>query len=265
MVAIDGLRRITARYRDVMKPNLAFAFAVATLAVPAAASTAHAQTAPRPARAFVEGGLGYGWALSTADFVEVDNGTRYHGPSASGVALDLTGGVRVAPGLFVVADVAWGQARTIEGVNQDGDTDRTKVSHVSLSVGARTALPVGPGRLYAQMSLGLVTPFDAVRTQEMANGESRTTTVGYNTGTGGRAEMGYQVDVASKVYLGAGLRLETFATDNVGRTRVRVDQPSGNTETDTFTTDPDAGNNTRRAQALSLQDVRFRLDVGVRF
>ena len=241
------------------------AIALVVLATAATAATAHAQPAPRPARGFVEGALGYGWAPTTSDFVEVDTGTRYHSPSASGPALDLTGGVRVAPGVAIIGDLAWAQAKTVEGVNQDSETDRTKVSYVSLALGARTALPVGPGRLYAQLSLGLVTPFDGVRTQDLGGGMSRTTTVGYNTGLGGRGEMGYQVDLTGRVYLGAGLRLSTFVTDNVGRTRVRVDQPSGDTQTDTFTTDPNAGNDTRRAQSLALQDIRLRISIGARF
>lgn len=244
-----------------MRLSASICIAVCSLA----ATAAHAQPAPTEARGFVEGGLGYGWAPSSGPYVEVSNGTQLASASAQGPGLDLAAGVRVVPGLFVMVDLAWSSARTIEGEDQDGDTSRTKVSATSLAIGLRTTRPLGRGRLYADLALGMVLPFESVRSEHMANGESRTTTIGYNTGTGARAEMGYQVPVSGGVYVGGGLRIEAFATDNIGRERVRVDQPSGDTETDTYTTDPDGGNGTRRAESVSLQDVRLRLDVGYRF
>lgn len=236
----------------------------ALLAVLLAASQAHAQPAPRPARGFVEGGVAYGWGLSTSPFVEVDRGTRLDGPGASGPAIDLVAGYAPVPGLFVIGDLQWAHTSTIVGQNQDGDTDQSKVSHLSFAIGARLTRPLGRGELYGQLSLGMVTPFETERDQQNADGTSRTTTVGYNAGFGGRGEMGYHYDVSDRLFVAGGIRIQTFATDNVGRERVRVDQPGGQVERETYSTDPNA-NNTRRAEALSLQELRFRLGIGYRF
>ncbi len=237
---------------------------VTVFTVLALASVAAAQPAPA-SRGFVEGGLAYGWWLSNSDFIETSNGTALDSPGASGPALDLTGGFAPIPGLYMIGDFQWAHASTIDGQNQDGDTDRTKLSYLSLAFGVRTTVKAGPGEVYAQLGLGVATPFETVREQDLAGGGSRTTTTGYNTGYGGRGEAGYHYAINDHLFIGGGVRVQAFATDNVGRTRTRVDQPSGNIETDTYSTNPDAGGNTRNAQALSVQDVRFRLSVGYRF
>lgn len=236
----------------------------ATLLSTLSLADAQESVTPAPAsKAFVEGGLGYGYQMSNSDFIEVDNGNSLAGPSSSGPALDVTGGYALVPNLYVVGDLQYAYASTITGQDNDGDEEQFSVSYTSFSVGLRSTVPVGSGELYAQMSLGLAFPFDVERDQEFANGDSRNTTIGYNTGLGGRGEMGYHHNLNDKMYLAGGLRLQAFATDNAGRERVETDQPGGNVDRETYTTDPNG--NGRDAEALSLQGLRIRLGFGFRF
>lgn len=229
-------------------------------------SSAIAQpAAPAPASSlFVEGGLAYGYGLSNADFIEVDRGTALESPGSRGPALDLAVGYAFVPNLAVFGDLQHAWASTITGQDQDGDEEELSVSYTSLTAGLRATVPLGAGEVYAQLSVGAVLPFETERDEQRANGESRLTTIGYNTGLGGRGEMGYHFALNDDMYIAAGLRLQAFATDNVGRSRVRVDQPSGDVERDVYTTDPN-GNNQQRAEALSVQDVRARVGFGYRF
>lgn len=231
------------------------------LAQPAATPVA----APAPAhRGFIEGGLAYGYQMSNSQYVEVNNGTLLKGPSSQGVALDLAGGYALVPNVAIMADLQWAHASTRTGQNNDGDTEELSVSFTSLALGLRTTVPVGRGEVYAQLALGIVLPFETELDENRGGGETRNTTIGYNSGIGARGEMGYHFALNERMYLGAGLRLQAFATDNVGKQRVRTEQPSGQVERETYSTNPD-GNNTRDAEALSLQDVRLRIGFGYRF
>lgn len=239
-----------------------FTSTLAVVILSGTAAVAHAQAAPP--KAFVELGLGYGYGLSTSDFLEVSQGTKLDSPHASGPALDLAGGYAFAPNLAVFGDLQWAYASTIEGQNDNGETQQYTVDYTSLGVGLRTTAPIGPGAVYAQLALGAVFPFETERVQHMTNNESRTTTIGYNSGFGARGELGYHYQLNRRLYLLGGVRVQAFATDNVGRERVRVDQPSGNVDRETYSTDPNAPN-TSRAQALSVQDLRLRIGVGLQF
>ncbi|MCX5746281.1 MAG: outer membrane beta-barrel protein [Proteobacteria bacterium] len=240
------------------------AMACAVVVVGSASRASAEPAAPGPSKVFLEGGLAYGYGMSNAGFLEVDRGARLQGPRSSGAAVDLAGGYALVPNLFVFGDLQYAHASTITGQNRDGDTDEYGVSYTSVSVGLRTAVAIGPGEVYAQMSLGVVLPFETERDQRATNGDTRTTTIGYNTGLGGRGEMGYHYALNDRMYLAAGLRLQAFATDNVGRERVRKDSPSGNVDREVYSTDPNA-NNAQQAEALSVQDMRIRLGFGYRF
>lgn len=245
--------------RCTMKLGLSLSIAGCALV-----STARADGASPARRGFVEGGLAYGWQMSNSQYLEVRNGTRLDSPSASGLALDVAGGFAFVPNLAVVGDLQYARATTIRSQNNDGDTSELFVSFTSLAVGLRTLVPIGRGEVYAQLALGVVLPFETERDEDRGGGETRLTTVGYNSGLGARGEMGYHFPIGERMYLGAGFRVQAFATDNVGRERVRTDRPSGQVERDTYTTTP-SGNNTRAAEALSVQDFRVRLGFGVRF
>lgn len=230
--------------------------AAAPVAAQPAVGTAH--------EVFIEGGLGYGYNMSTSQYLAVSNGTKFDSPHAKGPALDLAGGYMFLPNLAVYGDLQFAWASTLTAQNDNGDTEDFSMQYTSMSVGLRTAVPAGPGEVYAQLALGFVLPFDTERDRQQVNGDSRLTTVGYNSGFGARGEMGYHYNVNERLYLAGGLRLQAFATDNVGRERVRTDSPSGNVDRETYSTDPNA-NNTARAEALSVQDLRIRIGVGYRF
>ncbi len=244
-----------------MKVNLVVLAVLGT-----AATGAHAQPAAVP-KGFVEVGLGWGYAMSNAQFLEVNNGTLLAPPHASGLELDVGGGYQLVPGISIIGDFQHASATSIQGSGGNGSTAQYSTSYNSLTVGVRAAHPVGPGELYADFALGMAFPFDTHADGTfggggMGGGGTAHVTIGYNTGFGARGEMGYHYAINDRLYVGAGLRLEAFSTDNVGRTRVRVDQ-NGQTETETYSTDPNAQGPT--PSALSLQDLRLRLSVGYRF
>jgi hypothetical protein len=229
------------------------------------AATTLASAQPAPARkAFAEVGVGWGYAMSNAQFLEVNNGTALSAPHASGFLLDAGAGFQLVPGLYVIGDFQHANASSIQGSNGNGGSTQYSSSYNSISAGLRTALALGPGELYADFALGLALPFDTHSDGTFGMGGMGTqhVTVGYNTGLGGRAEMGYHYTINERMYVGAGLRLEAFSTDNVGRTRTRTDQ-NGQTTVDTFTTDPNAQGPS--PSALSVQDFRLRVSLGYRF
>ena len=233
-------------------------------AAPARAQTATAPPAAPAHKVFLEGSLAYGYGMSNTQFIEVNNGTRLDSPRNGGPAIDLAGGFAFVPNLAIFGDLQYASDSTRTGQNQDGDTEQFSDSYTSLGVGLRATVPLGHGEFYAQMALGMVFPFEIERDQHLANGDSRVTTVGYNSGLGGRGEMGYHYALNDRMYLAGGVRVQAFATDNVGKERIRKDFPSGQVETDVFTTNPN-GNNNRQAEALSVQDMRFRIGFGYRF
>lgn len=225
------------------------------------AAPAHAEA---PRKGFVELGLGYGYALSNADFLEVDTGTNLDPPHASGAALDVAAGYALAPGFALVGGFQRTWATTIKGLDQDGDEQEYSWGYWNFTVGARAVTPLGPGAFYAQLALGVVLPFETERFEWRNNNETRETTIGYNSGFGAASEAGYQYPLNPRMYLAGGLRLQAYSTDNVGRERIRVDQPSGDVDRTTYSRDPDAPN-ADRAEALSVQDLRLRVGFGLRF
>ena len=226
---------------------------------------AHAQPAPVH-KGFAEVGLGWGYAMSNAQFLEVNNGTLLAPPHANGPEIGVAGGYELVPGISIIGDFQHASATSIQGSGGNGSTAQYSSSYNSLTFGVRAAHPAGPGELYADFALGIALPFDTHTDGTFGGGGggggTAHTTIGYNTGLGGRGEMGYHYAINDRMYLGAGLRLEAFSTDNVGRTRVRVDQ-NGQSQTDTYTTDPNAQGPT--PSALSLQDLRLRISFGYRF
>jgi len=253
-------RNTTMRLAPIMTSTVAVTVLLWT-ASPASAQQATPTAAPK---VFVEGGLAYGYGMSNSEFIEVDRGTQLDGPRSRGPAVDVAGGYAFVPNLALFGDLQYAHASTITGQNNDGDEEQLSVSYTSFSLGLRATVPIGSGEVYAQMSLGLVLPFETERDEQRANGESRNTTIGYNSGFGGRGEMGYHFNLNESMYLAGGLRLQAFATDNVGKERVRTEQPSGNVDRERYSTDPNA-NNTRPAEALSVQDMRLRIGFGYRF
>lgn len=230
-------------------------------------SRIHAQPAQavEVRKGFVEAGLGWGYQMSNAQFIETSRGTKLEPLHESGLLLDVAGGYQLTPGLAVIGDLQHARASSIEGVNQDGDRTDYSTSQTGLAAGVRLAVAAGPGEVYSDFSLGVEFPFETHRDRTNANGSTDHVTVGYNSALGARGEVGYHYGINDRLYIGVGLRLEAFSTDNVGRTRVRVDN-NGQTDTTTYTTDPNAqGNNTDPAEALSVQDLRMRISVGFRF
>ena len=204
------------------EPTSSWMVCAAVLLWTASAASAQTATPAASSKIFVEGGLAYGYQMSNSDFIEVDRGTALDGPRSGGPAVDVAAGYAFVPSLAVFGDLQYAHASTITGQDNDGDEEQFSVSFMSFSVGLRTTVPIGPGEVYGQMSLGMVLPFETERDEQLANGESRHTTIGYNSGFGARGEMGYHFNLNDSMYLAGGLRLQAFATDNVGRERVRT-------------------------------------------
>ena len=230
-------------------------------ATPTSAEPAASEPMPK---VFLEVGLAYGYEMSNTGFIETNNGTRLASPRNSGPAIDVAGGYAFVPGFSIFGDLQHAAGSTIDGQRMNGDKQQFSDSYTSFSIGLRAAVALGSGEVYAQMSLGMVLPFETEQDLQQTNGDSRVTTVGYNSGFGGRGEMGYHYNLNRHMYLAGGLRLQAFATDNVGKDRRRTDKPSGNVDVRAYTTDPN-GNNTLPAEALSVQDLRLRIGFGYRF
>jgi hypothetical protein len=246
---------------SLFKLMASFSCIVLTLLLTSESATA--QPAALARRGFVEGGLGLGYAMSNGQYLEVANGTQLDSPRSSGPAIDIAGGYALIPNLAVVADLQAAWSSTRESQNDKGDIESSSSSYRSIAVGLRASVPAGAGEVYAQFEIGLALPFEIERNRARSNGETRNITTGFNSGAGARGEMGYHYNINERLYILGGLRLQAFATDNVGQQQVQIEQPSGKVETRTFGLDPNA-NNSERASALSVQDLRLRVGVGFR-
>ena len=147
------------------------------------------------------------------------------------------------------------------------------VDYHTLTAGVRTGLALGGGRLYGELALGVVLPFDTVLEYDYASPMSQVGITGsgtkidnYNLGYGAHGEAGYQFPITSAAYIGSALRVQSFQSSNAGRT----------TEYDNFVTDfaapqamtTDVNHATDSGATpvtYSVQDLRLLIDLGYRF
>lgn len=231
--------------------------------------------ASRPTRGFIEAYGNWGVNLGRTDYVPDHEPGKSKHPFANGFGAGATLGVTIAGDwLSLIGDYRYGHSSTRKGTI-DGVLTKAqgKVDFHMITAGLRLEHRLGGGRLYAQMMAGVLVPFHTTRELEYAPQLAAVGLTGTGTekadfglGVGAQAELGYKIDLPSRLYFGAGLRLAAFQSTNAGEetelTNFVVDftMPVPVTTTIHHGTEAPVTPTT-----YSIQDVRINISIGYRF
>lgn len=230
----------------------------------------------RPTRAFVEGFGNWGVNLGRTDYLpDGEPGTSKH-PFANGFGAGVTAGIIVvADWMSVIADYRYGRTSTRKG-ELTGLLSQVegKVDFHQITAGVRLENRLGPGSVYGQLGAGVLLPFETKLELEYAPELAPVGIMGEGSRTeefklafGAQAEVGYHVDLPSRLYAGAGIRVATFQGSNAGQELTfenfvdfTAPVPMPVTTTIHHGTEGPATPTT-----YSIQDVRLNVSLGVRF
>ncbi|HEU5056133.1 MAG TPA: hypothetical protein VFU21_06395, partial [Kofleriaceae bacterium] len=201
-------------------------FIAIALVLAGATTTARAEPARAPSVGFVELAGNFGFAFGEQEFVPTGSPGERENPLTNGFGFNATAGVAVIPGLDVIADYNYATATSRTGeVTGVLDGVKGSIDYHTLTAGVRTSLGLGGGRVYGELALGIVLPFDTRLEYEYAAPMSAVGIEGtgtrienYNLGYGAHGEAGYQFPITSAAYLSTALRVQSFQSSNAGRT-----------------------------------------------
>lgn len=239
-----------------------------------AGSAARAEPARAPGVGFVELAGNYGFAFGEQDFVPTGTPGESENPLTNGFGFNATAGVAVASGLDVIADYGYATATSRTGEVTDVlDGVKGSVDYHTLTAGLRTSLGLGGGRIYGELALGIVLPFDTRLEYEYAAPMSALGIEGtgsridnYNLGYGAHGEAGYQFSITSAAYLATALRVQSFQSSNAGRTTEYDNFVADFAAPQAVTMDVNHATDSGATPATySVQDLRFLVDLGYRF
>lgn len=239
----------------------------------AAASQVRAE--PAPSRfGFVEVAGNYGLAFGEQEFVPTGTPGESQNPLTNGFGFNATAGYTLTPGFDVIADYNYASAKSRSGeVTGVLDGVKGSVNYHTLTAGMRTSVGVGAGRLYGELALGIVLPFDTTLEYEYAapmgqlgiNGTG-TKTDNYNLGFGAHGEAGYQFPITSAAYIASALRVQSFQSSNAGRTTEYDNFVANFAAPQAITMDVNhATDSGETPVTYSVQDLRLLVDLGYRF
>jgi hypothetical protein len=262
---------MSARQEDAMK-HVITCFAIGA-GLCAAAPALRAEPAPSSI-GFVEVAGSYGLSFGEQEFVPTGTPGESENPLTNGVGFNATAGYALAPGFDIIADYNYATATSRSGeVTGVLDGVKGSVDYHTLTAGMRTSLGLGAGRIYGELGLGVVLPFDTRLEYQYAEPMSAVGISGtgvktdnYNLGFGAHGEAGYQFPITSAAYVASALRVQSFQSSNAGRT----------TEYDNFVADfaapqaitmdvNHATDSGATPVTYSVQDLRLSIDLGYRF
>jgi hypothetical protein len=246
--------------------------ALIALAGPSEAQTEKEK--PQPSFGFVEAagvwGLQFGEQQYLPDGAPAD---RKH-PMTNGPGFNITAGYSVLPGLDIIVDYTYASARSRTGDIAgalDGVTG--SIDYQTIEAGLRSGRKLGPGKLYGELALGVVLPFQTELEYEYAPEMSAigvsgigTKTDSYNSGLGAHGELGYQFPVWEGMYLSTAARISGFETNNDGDKTVFENfvadftQPQPLDMTVRYSTSSGEAPTT-----YSVQDLRLHVSLGYSF
>lgn len=243
------------------------------LSIPAA-TWAQTEEDVAPSVATVEVMGGWGVQIGDTEYLPDGAATDYKFPFFSGFGGGATAGYLFLPDLAVIATYEYWWSQSVEGDIPDViDSVRGSVSYHTVILGLRLYRDLGPGRLRADMGIGIALPFSTEVEYDWGDGLAAagitgtgTKTDDYGMGFGLAAQMGYEVDVGGPVFVGAGLQLRSFQSDNNGEetTLDNVADLAGMPPTAINAT-IDHGNGEAQPTTFSVQDIGIRIAVGARF
>jgi hypothetical protein len=219
---------------------------------------------------------GWGFQLGTTPYIP--RGDGFNHPLTNGPSVGAGAGLALTDTLFVVGDYSFTQARSVHGeIPGAVDEIEAGIHYQTVTAGLRSVCGHGPGRVYGEMTAGVLLPFDTeVRytyNERLAPEPVGISGVGtkrdeYNAGYGAQASMGYQRLLGDRFYVSGLLKVRAFTTSNVDR-KTTLDNfvtdwtalpPAAVDATTTYETD---GEN--QPSTYSVQDGRVYLSVGAYF
>lgn len=248
--------------------------ALLSLLIPSVVAVSQAEASPdgESATAFVEGAGAYGFQLGATPYTPDGNLATYKSPLTNGYTAGLTAGVKIATGLYAVANYDYTSAASRDG-KIDGAIDKitAEISFQTVGLGLRSTRNLGPGSIYAEVGLAAVLPLETEIGYHYVAGApvAKGTQVNkYKAGYGAQGALGYQISLADRFYVGTALKLKTIASSNEGKTTKYTNVISG-TDLLNATVKYEAkgvdGAATRSPSTYSVQDIRLQLSAGVRF
>jgi hypothetical protein len=176
---------------------------------------------------FVEAFGAFGMQFGEQQYLPTGTGTTYKHPLTNGFAGGVTAGWEFISGLALIGNWEYAAASSREGQVQNAlAAVEGSISYHIIAAGLRWTRHLGPGRLYGELSAGVILPFETHLdyTYASAMGGLPTPITGngakideYNLGFGAYGQLGYQWDITSKLYLATALRVKSFQSDNDGK------------------------------------------------
>jgi hypothetical protein len=230
-----------------------------------------------PSRGFFEAFGTYGFSFGVTNYVPEGTPTDTKHPLTRGFGVGATAGVMVAEELGLIASYEYSTAASRDGFIVNAlDEVSGSIEYHTIVAGARLMRNLGPGRLHAEVGLGVVLPFETELEYQYADAMAGlpepimgtgTRTSKYNLGFGGHGQLGYTFDIASSgAYLTTALKLRTFQSNNEDKEVVLENfvtdftQPQAVDATMTFDADEGAPPTT-----YSVQDLRAQIALGYSF
>jgi len=236
---------------------------------------AQSEDAAAPKVVTVEVMGGWGVQLGETEYLPDGAPTDFQHPFVSGWSAGATAGWLFARDLALIATYEYRTASSVEG-SVTGVIDRVQgsVMYHTAVLGLRLYRDLGPGRLRADMGVGVAFPFETETEYDWGDGlapagisGSGTRTDEYAIGFGVAGQVGYEVDVGGPVFIGLGIELRAFQSNNNDE-QTRLD----NVVTDLTAVPPvavdatiDYGDGQAQPSTYAVADLGFRLAVGARF
>ena len=229
----------------------------------------------RPRYGFVEATGAYGVQFGETDYLPAGAVGDWQHPIVHGFGVGGTAGVVVLPGLALIANYEYANARSRTG-SLDGVIEEVQgeISYHTITAGARLWVPLPFGAVQGEMAFGVVLPYETELNVQYGAGLAPAGIAGagrrideYSVGFGGHALLGYLIPIGDVFYTALNVKLRTFEAENSGeRTRLTNFVTDFEAQPPTATTaDIRYGDGAARPVTNSVQDVRLQLALGARF
>jgi hypothetical protein len=254
--------------------RIANCLVVVLLSIPAMARAQSEREEPR-SHALVEVRGGWGVQIGETEYLPDGAATEYKYPFVSGWTIGGTAGWLFVRDVALIATYEYRTAALVDG-DVPGVIDEVdgKITYHTAVLGVRLYRDAGPGRLRFDLGAGVVFPFETEREFDWGPAlvpagirGTGTQTDEYSIGYGVAAQAGYELSVGGPLYLGLGLEVRSFQSDN-NHEKTELE----NMVTDFAAVPPVAVNTTieyedgaAQPRSYSVQEIGARVALGVRF
>ncbi|MDQ3035700.1 MAG: hypothetical protein M3Y87_25060 [Myxococcota bacterium] len=229
----------------------------------------------RPSMGFVEATGAYGVQFGETNYLPAGAVGSYQHPIVHGYSVGGTAGITLIPGLSVIANYEYTDARSRTGSIQ-GVVDEAQgfIDYHTIVAGLRLSVPVGFGAIQAEVAGGVVLPFESelrltygAALAPLGIAGSGSMIESYSVGFGGHGMIGYRIPIFDVFYTAINFKLRTFQSENSGERTVLRNFVTDFEAQPPVATDGEVihGEGAERPLTTSVQDVRLQLAIGAQF